>query len=527
MAAFDWSPGGCCCDVATWWYDIYQFDSRSPKHLDRIGCVAKVNQPGDSFDGDQWFITPASPTTPTPLTFQLYGYGSTNPTVEQLWSVEQRGGIYYVVLYDCVAKSEISITPITTVGVAGANPYPRIYSQINPVGPFSPIQPAVYNSVSAGPTAFALVAPSGGTGGASLEIVSGGLVTKQDHILAGVFDGVNFGPGFYFDLLDNAHILAARSWPRVAGVSARSYTVQTNGQQSVSMSYTTKFTVGDLTVDNNFNQGSGPLVKAFKISNQLWSLDLTFSLQILTGESTTAPTTSNPRWMYFDANGDKWIGVIQWETFVKVSLGGGNVSWRAVSHIALLINGTIIKQYDDCAAFQDGTDTFTPNGPWSSVHAMFNGYCAVVANIYDIDPGQSFPSGKLKSGPSTRLRIYNGSALVWESPLATSASTYHSSDRWLYAQINGMDFHDMPPCAFDHDIARIGHTLNVRNHWLIRPDGTACAPMGIRETDATLLPAELDTGVFVQHNPMFTPKLGFETIKRSSLIPDVPPVEPF
>ncbi len=523
MGAFDWSPGGCCCDVATWWYDLYQFDSRSPKHLVRTSCASKNDQPSDSFDGDQWFVTPSTTTTPTPKTFQLYGYGSTN---EQVWSVEQRSGSYWAVLYDCVAKSEISVTA-TASFVENTTPFPRIYSQFtshyaDSTGRFPP---GIYNSVSANQSTLAIISGSPGNSindaPPFVEIISGGSSTSPVAVFPAINNGVFFSLGIFWNATDIPNIVAPRSWPRVAGVTTRSYSAIANGQQSATLTYTTIFTVGDLTIES-----AGP-TKQFHIRNAIWTLDLTFTIQVLISDSGGLPSSSRPRWMYFDANGDKWIGVIQWETFSRQTPVNG-FAWKQTSHIALVINGTIIKQYDDCAAFLDGSDTTSPNGPWSSVHAMFNGYLAVVALEYAIEPGASFPFGQLQQPRHTRLRIYNGPSLVWESPLATGAVTCHSSDRWLYAELDGMDFHDMPPCAFTSDISRVGHTLNVRNHWLIRPDGTACSPMGVRESEGTtVLPPELDTGFFAQHNPMYSPRLGFETIKHSDLMPDVPPVEPF
>lgn len=517
MGAMSNTPGGCCCDVATWWYDIYQFDSRSPKHLVRQSCASKNDQPSDSFDGDQWFITPNAPAQLTPQSFQLYGYGS---TTEKLWSVEPRGGIYNVVQYDCGAKLELSTQPVTTLG----GPFPRIYAQYAQNYNLN-FDPAIMNCVSANANYFAIVKGVGGGFGsqtATLEIVSGNATSLQTNIRSAYADGVDNGQIIANDI-EVVHCLAPRSWPRVAGVSLR-HVFGRSGPGNASIQYTTRFMVGDLSVID-FNPGQSPAYKAFKILAPIWMLDLTFTFISSDQDNFSPPASSNPRWSYFDANGDNWIGVIQWETFSKQNLGG-NITLKTTPHIALVINGTVIKQFDDCTNFSVGTDLFAPSGPWDSVHAMFNGYLAVVATDYAVEPGPSFPSGQKKQPRWTRLRIYNGPALVWESPLASSASVYHSSDRWLYTAMAGMDFHDMPPCAFTFDIPRTFHTLNVRDHWLIRPDGTACAPMGVRPTDGSL-PPELDTGVFAQHSPMYSPRLGFETIKHSDLIPDVPPAEPF
>lgn len=492
MAAFDWSPGGCCCDV-TFWFDVFQFDGRTPNHVQRLGSVQPATQQTNSFTDSNWFITPSSAVENQEFTGRSFvcAYKTAD---DILWSVERRSGSYRVTQYNAGTKSEAFSYVVETAGAL----------RVNHSGSRWPSHSGIRGAMAAGPIYFAIIAagPTVGFGIPSdrLILVSPSGVAITPSIVIYRTDQTNTPTGSSWDV-EQPDVIAPRSWPIAAStLETRYFAGATNLQ------FKAKFLVGDLEVD----QG------AWRILNPTNTLDKSSSVVVPPGESFSyqgipwgTPSFigigTDPTWLYFDANGGNWIGVILWTTYERISAS----NFRPVYHCALASNGQIIKQYDDVGELGR---TNMPHA-WGAPHVAVGGDCIIPWQEYATSPGPSSPAGVPLSPRSWRLKVYRGGNEIWQSPLSAGEPIVaHSSDRWFYTTLPGIDMADMPASVF---------TDGVRDHWLIRPDGTACAPMGKRNADGSTPPP------ITQNDPLYSPALGMETIKHSELYTDVPPAEPF
>src|SRR5690242_11908836 len=104
-AAFDWSPGGCCCTPAGW-FDVY--DNRTfPPGQDAVryttlrpNVVVQPNTPSsDSVNGIGWYLPISQAVVPLYTAAGFPAFGT------KWWSLETRGGVQYVIQYDSSGSS--------------------------------------------------------------------------------------------------------------------------------------------------------------------------------------------------------------------------------------------------------------------------------------------------------------------------------------------------------------------------------------------------------------------------------------
>lgn len=485
MGAFGWSPGGCCCDPNSFWFDVYRFDDRTPKHLERVGTVAVAGPPAQtsSFTDDEWYVTPSAAVqvgNAANSSFtrgQIYGYGT---QTELLWSAETRNAQYHIARYDCKNKSELFSHFISMV--QDRSPFPAV-SNVPTSG--VRLMRSFHSSISAGSTELGIVTanvitpPFGGPilVDANMSVVSAAGVINYSHVvdysLPTVVVVVNVHS---YTETETPCILAPRSWPKVAITFDRVHSAQISGIP-LSGEFQTKFIVGDLRVENGKWRVEPDSTITF---NEAW---------------TKPPNTAGfnlgmkPTWHWFDASGDSWIGVIQWSTYGGTPAGG-----TEVIHQALVHNGQIIEQNDGVSASSTHLTT-----RWQSPHATESGECLITT----VNEG-------LHS-----LRCYKGGSLQWELSTPDRATVMHSSDRWVYVNTGAKAFNQMPPSLWSS-------SSETRTHWLIKKDFSGCAPFGVRQVNPATPPPQI-VGTW----PLAAPNFFIEIIHHSGDLVDVPPAEIF
>ena len=107
MGAFDWSPGGCCCNVFRA-YDFYG-TIRPQSGTDFYRVPSMYVHPATALDSSKlppvdWKI-PSANGTQVSVNRTLV---PVNQTGERVWSSESRNGSQLIVLYDAVAKLQVA-----------------------------------------------------------------------------------------------------------------------------------------------------------------------------------------------------------------------------------------------------------------------------------------------------------------------------------------------------------------------------------------------------------------------------------
>lgn len=493
MAAFNNSPGGCCCD-SQFWFDVYGFDLFTPPNYDRGGTCAPSATQSRSHVDTGWFIPPS--TTISVGGIQIAPYEGNS---EILWAIETTGTGNRATRYDAGLRNQLSTAAIT---FADTDCHFRVTPADGTV--FTQFVMRIQGATAANATTFALVGvnvPTPINPTNTLTLVTGGAATTTANITPYKQLQVIVDPTATIVTHELPQSLAPRLWPRCAAAVETRWSIGQSYTTATTRTLTTQFVVCDLSTVTT-GQGTD-----WQFGNPVVALDVTIQLTVPAFTVQGVTITQLPRWLNFDANSFGWIGAVYWN---EPSIVGGSLQYT--THTALLINGQKIAEYSYPL---QPNDDLAIHPVWQSPHASFSGNFALVERQFITPPSPSLPGGQLPpSDAAYKLCIYQGGSKIWSSPACNAAAVAHSSRDWIYAQFGtpGVNVAAMPGCLF---------SVGQRKDWLIKPDATASAPFGIRNANG-------DTPTEMQP-PASLPKalVVNDTIKRTELLPDVPPAVAF
>lgn len=433
MAAFNNSPGGCCCELQRGWFDQYGYNRGDLQPFQRFGAgmlaVGTPEIPYGSFEHGDWSI--GSLTSAGDSCFAV--------TDSLVWAYRRIAGVLHLCAYDAIARTQAFATPLSAlVPTAPFGGLPR-------PGPFAA---PIYDFGALGGSLYAArVAGTQGTGyGATVD------VAVFDP--AGVVDRWGLRPAFHQagTLRESVSLVGQQDWPSgcgIKGTGAHEVFFQVRGfLQSI------EFVRGEIG-------RSGP------------------AGEVLVGGAATVLRVDVPpgnthyatgEWLGYDQRGDHWAGVL-YHQLAPLTFGVAQSK-----HYEVYVDGVRVLDYELPA------NSTLPLWP-CPVHvchpheSLGAGYCVLTALSFVAPPTPATPDGV---GAGWSVYIYQGTNLLWSKRLTTSMQQVpagyatSSSDRWIYFRT---DPHrviaDFTGGAFP------GNSPTEKSvEWLIRHDGGEIIPSG-------------------------------------------------
>lgn len=425
-AAFNWSPGGCCCKENAPW-DLYCVNRNNDRLGDsRFVRYSTIGAGHSGINDPRWFIAAKPPrvgVSPTQLTIVP------DEAPELVWAAEQP-----LVVYDPIGKEELDVIsyPLPSELTSfGTTPYGSSQE-------FSAWQTAVSQSELATIRFGGAQTQPFGQQAATLALARRNQAAMEYYKLMLVQDGT--APRH------TVQAVSVRSWPIVAGV--------THPQADPSSGSPITFFYGNATFDPNFTLAH----PTHPIAGKLYVPGRT-NVKTVTAPVGLNRTITRPQWTMFDAAPDGWMGVIAY---------GVQLSFNSTEmHIELHINGQMAL---NTVFLVSGTSPAVR----SQAMARYNwihisppsetGGSRVYAVVQRDNTGD--PRG-------WRIIAYNsGGTELWRSNPTAACTIPTSSDRWLYAR--GLFQNNEMPNQVRQFQSFDSQCLN----FLIRPDGSQSYPSG-------------------------------------------------
>lgn len=430
MAAFDWSPGGCCCEATKGWFDYFdnQLLGRNGKVAVRHSTLRPYGATGtfgpnpisfnsaDPTSGVDWFfpIDPSLNASQSPSAIGFPAFGT------RWWQTEIRGTQgAFIILYDGAGNrpAEVLVWPIPP---STGEPYQDFGPTVGGFDPSILVTGRSQLNLSGACSQDLLVSYFENTFGI-------------DGVLSGIrpegtgLHTLNAAGEYTFQPTPNGHTrtvtsgsysvtnrvdsMAWRNAPKACG-SENSYDSGTG--------YTTsRLYIGNVSVSNGTLQCDGETV-------------MSASGNVNDHSSTTFS------WVCFDSSPTHWAGVILKSSALTNSL-------------LLVVDGTVIRTHEAGDYYRE-VHVCHPH------ETLGDGWIAFSGMDYTIYPCPNHPEGVLRdpAHPWTII-VYKDGAEKWRAPGQWPVNYVPlvdwSSDRWLYVSDKTTD--ELPPNPpkdhFKHD----------------------------------------------------------------------------
>jgi hypothetical protein len=439
VSAFDWSPGGCCCNTGGW-FDIYaKFEPAGPFVRRASMLPANVNDV-DGHDSSvvDWSIPPGGPGFMT-------AYAASDDAV---WTFLGSG----LSRYDAAAKvRRFNIPWNIPVGHPGgrviAGPMPLGSGQTTPT--FAPI-----TAISA--TTFTASQQEGNlhsrTVGPAPNYTYGTPRFKVTEVgLTGVITDWGFRDLLKYEFVEGinnqsgstiwAHRkrtywqgVAGGAWPKVGGVRQNFFNTTIGSSIGLpAVTHYVELMVGDVSRDgtDHFSVG-GQVVKRVEYSANLPHLTFGFPPVFVT----TAVGAIYANWLHLDADSGGWAGLFEHDTRLVPTPQAPDPLYQ--THFVLMANGVTIRDFTVTGGRRivgDGQGNPDTLGVGIPHVCHGSGNIAVVQKMYATPPSIASPNGTLQETLRPwAVVIYSPTgSVLWQSPLLNARPSIHgSSATWLY-----------------------------------------------------------------------------------------------
>lgn len=478
MAAFDWSPGGCCC-VESGWFDVWMTATQGK--LERLTTLRPIsggnwNVTSAAAGQIDWFIPYVVPNQTPLVSTTATGFPAFGGRV---WSIESRAtpsSGTYLACYDSVTRTQLFAVPWN--GKSGVlTPY-TMFTQFNPGfnvnGRFATSQTG-----------------AGDYDGASTltTVSSTGVVTTTTGSPASVTTGPISN-----QVTETVNCFSWRNWPRGAGSRTR----RVNGQIVESELF-----YGDIIATGS----------ALTIINRQPAVS-------------TAVNGTLYEWVAFDSSPTHWVGIVIKRPPFSFP--------QPPPKIQLIINFQLIVEYDYIETAPGHSSQSGPVRYFGEPHVchphetLGDGWIAVPTLPYYQLPTTGSPIG-IQEDPthSWKIVFYKNGVESWRTPAQWPTSTlppdqwnavqreqafppqvHHSSDRWIYVD----------------DLTWGKRSAVIPDHF--RHDGSASFRTGKFQANGTILPDQFNPPNVGRIAVNFTPVLHFRSVvQNSSEIPGGLPLE--
>lgn len=518
-SAFDWSPGGCCCGKEPGPYVVWEapgyppngVDSRfnSPNKIVRLpaiwaldGLQSTLNANSDN--GKQWSI-PSGEDATANAPYCVQGYGSPN----NLWSIETRGGVDKIILYDAVTQTEKHVFGTESVEIRYLIGAPSVQPILGSPGSRTSANTLplticggdawfvrhLGESVATGPNAYAYISryvgfaqPGGGLRptfwygpdalhGSLIERRYDGSVVKASGIAAQRITKtvLRNTP----EIANYSHdypvvcAVAPRYYPKAAGAMGSGPTYF-NGypaiQQSMQIPVRQRIAIGDITTEGNVLK-----VAADFTINKDQIIDYTYAPGVGNTDLTHYWNSKNARVVYFDAapksdgsGGYTWAVYFLYDQFVIASTYGGVNQYTTKTRHALWVDG--VEVWDRPYLSASGNTLLHCAMPHET---LGGGYVITAGKLWLTPPTESHPDGTLvdPARPYGHI-IYKNGVEAWRTPPSSGPClTGYSNDRWLWIY-----WGEGKESTFTN--GRFGNTATGNGGFLCSHDGVERMPIG-------------------------------------------------
>lgn len=433
-SAFDWSPGGCCCESPSQ-FEFYFSDGRNGYTRDSKFVSVPFHYPAAATwtynskrPAETWWIDPSAPIARTTFVAR----GGSGPNV---WSFEERpngiGVDNWMVHYDTRLKQQLAATNTTAspVGIGkntGFGCDQESWCQLSRATTQIGVQPGPLQYVQS--AKCALLTGSGNTFSAQ-ENLEAAIVVKSPGTWT--IELYGFGSAIY--TLSDGPLVARREARRSVGTKERWNS--TTGSMI-------EFYVGELAA------GGGALSLANK--------------QTVFSYATTRlfVTDVRPRWHTFDSWNGHWAGTISYN---EIAANGD-----PVPRFKFLIDGTPAWEITPIGVPNDQVPLIT-----STPHVTQRGNYVVISRRSDLPiPNAAKPY---------RLYIYKDGLLVWQGPQVgpNAPVCTHSNEDWIYFSTNEESVATVTGGAYS--------SAQTRSNWRVNYDTFEVQPGGTLTTTASVI----------------------------------------
>ncbi len=430
MAAFDWSPGGCCCVVPGGFFDMYRYGGAQPAWPEK-GNEGKFARPCSMFPANsassdlndtsypEWVID-----TPKPLRT----WGGWTSDGRSVWTEGGTSdGASFMAVFDVTTKQQLaSFTPDTN-------------TELSPqFGPASAANRAAVNATQFAEYAtFALLGANRlvvrGIDGST--VVTGPLSATRTTANNGFESVITFAP------LD---------WPHAATSRLTMIPGPPGSNSTLFSSF--EFMQCELGsgVDGFFSWGNPTTVRHVDYDSSI--------PPVIFGQNNARPQA---QWLGYDHFNNNWAAGIFYETTLNTSRTSAFPN-SFHNKIELIIGGQVVLSAVDVV----GSKVAIPHICFPH-ETLGDGYVAVVQSTV-----------MTSSISPTELVVYKNGAEVWRTDSSGHVTKIlGSTDRWIYFQTAGAC--TIPQVTRGEFSSSTGSETTSSGFWVARHDGTQIIPLGI------------------------------------------------
>lgn len=468
-SAFDWSPGGCCCEPPGGCFDVYGIvqtpngESASPHPggltrygvmwPDRLETPPTLDLTASGYHAKNrtgWSIPPDVPLANPSGHYSLGTLCGSPEKGDYVWSIEKRSETVaqHVVLYDAAAKRELFAIPTDNT--------PAIFLNTRRVA-FQP-----YSFVSASDAEFAY--------GASASNIFRVYSSSGSRDFGYAFQPTQPTPsqGKW-----SVNLHSPRDWPVVAGT----YVTTSAGVYTVQFCYGKADTSGGVVDFSNRT-----VVHEYQTRTGLFST---------TGGS--EPAFANQRWRVFDSVSEGGTNCGAFAFYQEDDIN--NPASPVYAHVMVVANGAVVKTFrSQISSALYGTDSL--NGYFlkciqnieGTFHASHSGGAFIAKYDFATEPGLT-QTGVYADPQRPAVATVHATGELWRSQRVGTVYARLSSDRWFYLRgSQSIGFPERLPSGgwLPNENRTVAGTAGA-DLWVVKKDGSQASPIGELRYGTTLV----------------------------------------